>query len=250
VLRGSHDHLAGIVADLDDAALEGPSYCADWNVAQVLSHLGSGAEIGYMNLDAVLAGRAAPERSDYEAVWARWNAKSPREMADDFLVADEANIAKMEGLSDDELDALVIPFFSTGRVLDATGAALMRLGEHAVHTWDIEVTTDPSAALQARPVELIVDALSDRTPRLARGEKPAGSLAVTTSEPEREFVLSFGEEASLVPGAGAADGSLEISAEALIRLMYGRLDAAHTPSEAHTHGPVDLDALRGAFPGF
>ena len=40
---------------------------------------------------------------------------------------------------------------------------------------------------------------------------------------------------------------LRLPAEALIRLVYGRLDPAHTPP-VETRG-VDLDELRPIFPG-
>jgi hypothetical protein len=39
-----------------------------------------------------------------------------------------------------------------------------------------------------------------------------------------------------------------LPAEALIRLVYGRLDAAHTPPSVRVEN-IDLDALRRAFPG-
>jgi hypothetical protein len=38
-------------------------------------------------------------------------------------------------------------------------------------------------------------------------------------------------------------------AEALLRLSYGRLDAAHTPADVEAD-PADLDRLRAVFPGF
>jgi hypothetical protein len=34
-----------------------------------------------------------------------------------------------------------------------------------------------------------------------------------------------------------------------VRLVYGRLDAEHTPAAVETDG-VDLDQLRAVFPGF
>ena len=40
----SHDRLAAALADLSADRLSAPSY-HDWSIAQVLSHLGSGAEI-------------------------------------------------------------------------------------------------------------------------------------------------------------------------------------------------------------
>jgi hypothetical protein len=37
--------------------------------------------------------------------------------------------------------------------------------------------------------------------------------------------------------------------EALVRLVYGRLDSEHTPEAVEAEG-VDLDVLRSVFPGF
>ncbi|HEU4840528.1 MAG TPA: maleylpyruvate isomerase N-terminal domain-containing protein, partial [Ilumatobacteraceae bacterium] len=55
-LRASHDALAGVVASLDDEGLTTPSMCREWTVAQVLSHLGSGAEIGRSALVSAIGG--------------------------------------------------------------------------------------------------------------------------------------------------------------------------------------------------
>jgi hypothetical protein len=49
----------------------------------------------------------------------------------------------------------------------------------------------------------------------------------------------------LAPGA-SGEPDLEIPAEGLIRLVYGRLDPDHTPPIG---GSADLDALRRVFPG-
>ena len=43
-----------------------------------------------------------------------------------------------------------------------------------------------------------------------------------------------------------AEPDLELPAEALVRLVYGRLDPDHTPA---VRGGADLDVLRGVFPG-
>ena len=41
---------------------------------------------------------------------------------------------------------------------------------------------------------------------------------------------------------------VRLPAAAFVRLVYGRLDADHTPASAVTEG-IDLDDLRKAFPG-
>ena len=45
--------------------------CTDWTVAQVLSHLGSGAEIGRSALSTATGGPATIGDGGNEAVWAR-----------------------------------------------------------------------------------------------------------------------------------------------------------------------------------
>ena len=58
-LRSSHERLAALVEPLSPEQLRAQSYDDDWSVAQVLSHLGSGAEISLMSLPAAL-GQAEP----------------------------------------------------------------------------------------------------------------------------------------------------------------------------------------------
>ena len=57
-LRGGHDHLAAVVHRLTAADLTRPSGASEWDVSQVLSHLGSGAEIGLAGVDGSCASRS------------------------------------------------------------------------------------------------------------------------------------------------------------------------------------------------
>ena len=250
-LRASHDRLARLVGGLSPSAIDGPSYCSDWTVAQVLSHLGSGAEIHLANLEAMLAGTDMPSRDVYQEIWDRWNAKSPADMAADALVSDARHLARFEGLSPAQLDGLAWDFM--GRTLDAAGIVGMRLSEHASHTWDVEVTVDPSATIPTTSADLLVDLLPGRAGRLARGDQPGASpiaLSVTTSAPSRTFVLRLGDDTVLEPGTGGDGGQLATTGDGLFRLVYGRLDADHVPPGTTLDGPVDLDELRRLFPGF
>lgn len=251
-LRTSHDRLAGIVQGLSPAEIEGPSYCDTWSIAQVCSHLGSGAEIHLANLEAMLAGAEMPSREVYQEIWDRWNAKPPAAMAADALESDERHVTRFEGLTDEELAGLAWDFM--GRTLDASGIIGLRLGEHAAHTWDVEVVGDPSATIPSSSADLLVKVLPARAGRLARGDKPAAAptaVAVTTTAPEGRYLLRLGDEVALEAGdASGAAGHLSTTGEALFRLVYGRLDAAHTPAGTTAEGPVSLDELRRLFPGF
>ncbi len=245
-LAASHANLVEVVAKAGDAT--SPSYCSDWSIAQVLSHLGSGAEIGLLNLSAALAGEPAPERERYLEIWDTWNAKSPAAQASDALVSDASYIATWEGIDDAALDALRVPMM--GRELDASGYVAMRLFEHAVHTWDIAVMSDPSAAVLDVATEFLVPRAPDRIGRAARGEKPGATPArieVSTTSPNHRFGLSIDADAVTADDGQAGDGSLAIPGEALLRLISGRLDEAHTPSDVAVSGSVSLGELRVLF---
>src|ERR1043166_4006517 len=90
-IRRSHDELVALVTSLADDQLSAQSGAAEWTVADVLSHMGSAAEIG---LKTIAAG--APDRDAMPAVWDRWNALSPTEKRDAFLAADAAAVEALE----------------------------------------------------------------------------------------------------------------------------------------------------------
>jgi uncharacterized protein (TIGR03083 family) len=248
-LRQSHDSLRALAGPLTDGQLEQRSYCSDWSIAQVFSHIGSQAEIFGLWLDAALAGQDPPGQDAFPPIWDAWNARTPRAQAADSLQANEELIRRLESLDPGQRERFHLKLF--GMDLDTAGLARMRLSEHAIHSWDIAVALDPAARVAPDAVNLIVDTLG---PLAARSGKPDGSklrLHVSASGPQRDFTLESGETVSLVPSEAGEDTELpelRLPAEALIRLFYGRLDPAHTPP-VETRG-VDLDELRRLFPGF
>jgi hypothetical protein len=61
---------------MSEADLTVGVYPSEWSVADVLSHLGSGAVITHRRLEDALAGRKTPD--DFAlGVWDEWNAKGP-----------------------------------------------------------------------------------------------------------------------------------------------------------------------------
>jgi uncharacterized protein (TIGR03083 family) len=251
-LRSSHERLQALVEPLDLGQLEQPSYCSKWSIAQVLSHLGSGAEIFSLWLDASLSGQEPPGREAFGPIWDSWNARNPQAQASDALQVDGVLVEQMESLDADQLAGLHLQMF--GMDLDAAGLGRMRVSEHAVHTWDVAVALDPAATIAPDAVGLLIDTSG---PFIGRAAKPDGvqrSLRVSTTEPERDYILATGESVTLTPADGEEGlpelrlPELRLPAEAFIRLVYGRLDPAHTPT-VEASG-VDLDELRAIFPGF
>src|SRR5260221_808826 len=101
-LRHSHGRLRAAVEPLSPDQLEQRSYASEWSIAQVLSHLGSQAEIFGLFLDAGLTGQDPPGREQFEPIWDSWNGKSPQAQASDALRPDQAPLGRFESLDADQ----------------------------------------------------------------------------------------------------------------------------------------------------
>jgi uncharacterized protein (TIGR03083 family) len=252
-LRQSHDRLRATVEPLGPAGLEKPSYASEWSIAQVLSHLGSEAEIFELILDAGLTGQQAPGGEASQAIWDKWNARTPAEVAVESLRADEALVERFESLDDTQRALVSLSLF--GMDANLTTVVRMRLGEHAVHSWDIAVTLDSSATVAADSAELVIDSMGQISAWAGQPDGTELTVKVSTTSPERQFVLRAADGKVTLTDSAAADSvrqaglpELRLPAEAFIRLVYGRLDPAHTPP-VEADG-VELDDLRKIFPGF
>jgi uncharacterized protein (TIGR03083 family) len=243
-LRSSHERFRATAETLDADQVTGPSYASEWTIAQVASHLGSGAEIFDLFLNAGLTGSPAPGGDQFEPIWDRWNSTPPAEQVANSIPANEAFVARLEGMTEDERATFALSMF--GMDTDLAALAGMRLGEHALHTWDVVVALEPDATVSDDAVQLLVDRLGQTA---ARAGKPveAGRFVIATSNPERTFLLDVGPEVNLVQGASGAP-DVELSSEAFIRLVFGRLDPEHTPSDVKDDETLAL--LRRVFPGF
>ena len=245
-LRTSQDILTAVVEPLGAEQLEQPSYDSEWSIAQVLSHVGSQAEIFGLLLDAGLSGGDPPGQADFPPIWEAWNARSPQDQAAEALAVNRALVDRFESLDAAQRERFHLKTW--GMDLDLAGLLSLRAGEHAVHTWDVVVALDPTATVAPDAVELLLGTLGLTA---GRGAKPDGTkrrIHVVTSSPERHFTLETGDSVKLVDfEPDDYEAELELPGEAFVRLVYGRLDPAHTPP-VKTRG-VDLDELRAVFPG-
>ena len=248
-LRASADRLVALVEPLTPDELRLSAYPTEWTIAGVLSHLGSGAVIMRLRLDATLTGGDAGI-DVMQPVWDEWNAKNPDDQAADALRADRALVDRLGSVTSDERAGF---HFSLGPFdLDFDRFVGFRLNEHALHSWDIATTLDPAATIPDDAVELVVDTLG-----MIAGfaGKPTGAdrtIVVRTTHPDaplRDHAAPrrchLRPRPTRRPAPPAPD--LELPAEALIRLVYGRLDPDHTPTVDGS--PTDLEELRRAFPG-
>jgi uncharacterized protein (TIGR03083 family) len=248
-LRSSQDRLAALVEPLGPDRVTAPSMAAGWSVAQVLSHLGSQAEIFTAILDAALAQRPLPGPEAFPPVWDAWNARSAVDQVADGVAANEGFVRRVEELSDAQLEGLAFAVF--GMDLDAAGFLRMRLSEHALHTWDVAAALDPTAGVSPEAVDLLVDTLPEMARRVGKAQDAPIRIRMVTSDPSRDLALVVDDEVRIGRfESGSTDGVLRLPAEALVRLVYGRLDAEHTPTVELDAPDLTLDTLRSVFPGF
>jgi len=245
-LRSSVDRLRAIATPIADADLTQPAYPTEWSIADVLSHLGSGAVITQGRLDDVLAGRATPD--DFApGVWSEWNAKSPAAQRHDALEADAALLAALEAVPVEDRERAT---FTMGPMtLGFSEFVGMRLNEHAFHTWDIEVVGDPVATLPPQVTDLVVDNLALIARFTARPQGGARTITVTTTAPDRAFIIKLRpDSATLQPAATSTDVDADVAlpSETFARLVYGRLTPRDT---AHEQSAEQLNTLRRVFPG-
>jgi len=105
----------------------------------------------------------------------------------DSIAANEALLARLEASTASSSQP------SAGDVrmdLDITGLLRMRLSEHAVHSWDVAVTIDPSAEVTADAARA-PDPDGLPTCQHEPASQPTGiePIAVSTTTPERHFLL-------------------------------------------------------------
>lgn len=250
-LHSSHDRLASAVADLDAAQLDGSSFASEWSIAGVLSHLGSGAEVFTLFLEAGRDGTDGPTSEVVKEIWARWDASTAQEQRDGYLRANAKFLDELDALDDMQREAWNLTMFDGAD--DLTNLARLRLGEHALHTWDILVALDPAATLAQDATDLLIDTLPVLARRVGKPAEGPMKARIATSHPGRHFLLRSDASGVVLDPDHAAGHALpgpivDLPAEALIRLVYGRLDEAHTP--VLRHPTPELTNLRTLFPGF
>lgn len=251
-LRHLHDDLATLVPTLSSEQLSAPSGASEWTVAQVLSHLGSGAEIATATYRAELDGVESPGQDFNQNVWDRWNAMSPQEQADGFVETDAALVASLESLTPEQRENTMIKLGFLPEPLPLAAVAGMRLNEVTQHAWDVRVAQDPEATLDATAARIVLEhytgglgfllAFTGKTDQLTE----AAEVAIDGTD----HALAIADRVALVPATGAPTATLTGGPDAAVRLLGGRLTPRYTPEGVTVAGNVTLDDLRRVFPGY
>ena len=251
-LRTTHDGLAALVPGLTDEQLTGPSGAAEWTVAQVLSHLGSGAEIGHATLASALGTGPAPGPGFNESVWDRWNARSPREQAAEFLDHDARFVAAFEALTAEQRATVQVDLGFLPAPLSLASFAGMRLNEAALHFWDVGVALDPAATVPADVAAVLAEHLAGDLGFLVGfiGKADARAEPAVVDIDGSGYGIVVADRVAVVAGPTDPTATFTGPLEAAVRLVGGRLRPATTPDSVTVTGGVSLDDLRRVFPGY
>ncbi len=245
VLHESVRHLADVTSRIDPDKFTAPAYPSEWSIADTFSHLGSGAVIGKQNFENAVNHRENDPAFN-PSVWDEWNAKEPSVQVSDCLVYDRSYLSALEESSHEQRESFS---FNLGPYsFDFDGLVGLRLSEHALHTWDIEVAIDSDATLSNDAASAILDTIQFIVSMTGKAPGQKKNVTIRTSEPVRHFTIELDNSSvKWIEEENDSAVDLELPAESLVRLIYGRLDAKHTPSAVT--GSV-LDELREVFPGF
>ncbi|MCW2762746.1 MAG: hypothetical protein JWR85_2947 [Marmoricola sp.] len=249
-LRSNHDQLEKVVAGLTSDQLTGPSGASEWSLAQVLSHLGSGAELTFVTIATAVAGSPVGAQ-DNQSVWDRWNAASPQEQAAWFVEHDERLVALLEGLTPEQRETLTVELAFLPEPASLSLALGMRLNETAAHAWDVRVGLDENAQLDQESAALVAEHLTgDLAFLLGFAAKP-GALAEPAIVELDGYALAIDEQVRVVSGVPeGVTASFSGPLESAVRMLSGRLKPEYTPAGVAVTGNVSLDDLRLVFPGY
>ncbi|HWO59092.1 MAG TPA: maleylpyruvate isomerase family mycothiol-dependent enzyme [Umezawaea sp.] len=246
-LRSEHDVLADLARGLTDDRLATPSGAAEWTVAQVFSHLGSGAEIGRAPI-ARAAGETV-EGEDNQTIWARWDASAPRAQVEGFLEHNGRWLDLVEALTPEQRSSMTVDLGFLPEPVPLATALGMRLSEVANHSWDVRVAFDPEAGVDAGSAEVLLELLAGPVGFmlgfLAKPAELASPVSLATTGPG----LVIDDSVAVVGVLESPSATFSGPPEALVRLISGRLKAPYD-NGVTVEGNVTLDDLRRVFPGF
>jgi len=246
-LRSEHDTLAGLARTLTDDQLAATSGAAEWTVAQALSHLGSGAEIGLGPIARATGETVAT--ADNQTIWARWDASAPRAQAEGFLEHSGRWLETVEALTPEQRTSLTVDLGFLPEPVPLLTALGMRLNEVANHSWDVRVAFDPDAGVNADSATVLVELLAGPVGFLLNFLAKPAELAAPASVAIPGAGLVIEDAVTVVDHLESPSATFNGPQEAFIRLVSGRLKAPYDNGVTVT-GNITLDDLRRVFPGF
>ena len=243
--------LRDFLAGLDEAQWSRNSSCEGWTVADVASHLSSGAASWAASIARAVAGDSGPPAGQTplapgergSGVIAQraisYRQEAGNRLMEDFNAGYETLGQCLAQLKEEDWEK---PCYHRRGPMPIREFVALRVQELAVHGWDIRWGIDDSAVLGEEPLAL----LAGRVPRWLRTAftpklglpvpvryrfDVAGPVVV-----KEDVVVNANEFQIENPGSGEADTVFRCNTGNYILLIYGRLDV----NQASTNGRLDI----------
>lgn len=246
-LHTEHDTLVALLAGIGDDQLNSPSGADDWTVAQVLSHLGSGAEIGRAPI-ARAAGESV-DAEDNQTIWARWDSSTPAEQAEGFVRHNARWLETVDALTPEQRSSLTVDLGFLPEPVPLVVALGMRLNEVANHSWDVRVALDPQAEVDPESAATLIELLAGPVGFMVGFLAKPAELDRPASVAGPGAVLVIGDAVTVVDELEAPSATFHGSPGAFVRLISGRLKPPYA-KDVTVEGNVTLDDVRRVFQGF
>jgi uncharacterized protein (TIGR03083 family) len=255
VSRAEVQALVGELRAGGDAAWNAPSRCAGWAAKDVVAHVAQALLFFNAATRAALDGQPPPpsDPAQMHAAAAQLLAE-PRETV--LNVLGERNEAYCDYLDSLDVAALPTPVDLSFMVLPVWQLALVRMNEIVLHRWDIRAARQPDAPVHSEGVPMALEmSLGGAQIMATHGEKREGTWQFDVAGPGGGpvTVRVQGDQVSAQRGtAPGADVRLALEAEALLRLLWGRLDLGAAIDSGRVRLDGDRDkalALQRLFPG-
>lgn len=246
-LRAEHDLLVTLLPNLADDQLTLPSGADGWTVAQVLSHLGSAAEI--LRKPIARAVGEAVDDEDNQDVWARWDSSTPVDQVAGFVEHDRRYLETAESLTPEQRAATTVDLGFLPEPVPVQVALAMRLNEVANHSWDARVALDPGAEVTEQSAGVLIELFAGPIGFLLGFSGTVGAVAspVRLAVPGGGVVVE--DSVGVVTSLADPTATLHGPAGSVVRLLSGRLKAPYDQAVT-VEGNVGLDDLRAVFPGY
>ena len=234
-LANENARFIGQLRALSDADWLKPTFCPEWNAAQLIGHMTGGAisyaeRIRAARRDEVILSLGAETPEEFQAardeITRKSVAMSPKDRIEWIERSQDDLQTEIERLEPGDLDRDL--WHRKGNTKARTFPD-QRLYEVALHGWDLE--NDPDAPLKTDSLGMLVEILKTRLPlyfNRSGATGPSGVFRFETSRPEAawETAIAGGAASALEGLFDSPDAVLSASGSDMVLMCAGRADCA------------------------
>lgn len=232
----------------DEAGWSAPTWCTGWTVREVVAHLAEGVERFGMQVRGGLAGDPVEfTMADREARRQVVKALPDDELLSELKRRTGAFFDYLDTLPESELTRVCIPM-AAGPAAPAS-VAVLRLQEPALHYWDILALEQTDATLDFESAALLADYVIGNAPRQTKPDALAdlnATYSLDASGPGGGPVtITCADGKATVSRGGSAAADLTLTTEALVRLLWGRVDIERALASGQLRGNAEAARTLG-----